>query len=71
MKSKVLTVSEYENAKAAYEGAKASLEAAKQNLIGRNMVWHNHRHRLKKHRITWLKLLFIHRLMVWYLQIIY
>jgi HlyD family secretion protein len=33
-KSKVLTVSEYENAKAAYEGAKASLEAAKQNVIG-------------------------------------
>ncbi|WDF78759.1 efflux RND transporter periplasmic adaptor subunit [Mucilaginibacter sp. KACC 22773] len=33
-KNKVLTVSEYENAKAAYEGAKASLEAAKQNVIG-------------------------------------
>ncbi|WP_295720970.1 efflux RND transporter periplasmic adaptor subunit [Mucilaginibacter sp.] len=33
-KNKVLTVSEYENAKAAFEGAKASLEAAKQNVIG-------------------------------------
>ncbi|MDN3580742.1 efflux RND transporter periplasmic adaptor subunit [Mucilaginibacter flavus] len=33
-KNKVLTVSEYENARAAYEGAKASLEAAKQNVIG-------------------------------------
>jgi len=31
---KVLTVSEFENAKAAYEGAKASLEAAKQNVVG-------------------------------------
>ncbi|HEY9195459.1 MAG TPA: efflux RND transporter periplasmic adaptor subunit [Mucilaginibacter sp.] len=33
-KNKVLTVSEYENAKAAYENAKAALEAAKQNVIG-------------------------------------
>ena len=33
-KNKVLTVSEYENAKAAFEGAKASFEAAKQNVIG-------------------------------------
>jgi HlyD family secretion protein len=31
---KVLTISEFENAKAAYEGAKASLEAAKQNVVG-------------------------------------
>jgi HlyD family secretion protein len=31
---KVLTVSEFENAKAAYEGAKASFEAAKQNVVG-------------------------------------
>ncbi|SDF35799.1 HlyD family secretion protein [Mucilaginibacter pineti] len=33
-KNKVLTISEFENAKAAYEGAKASYEAAKQNVIG-------------------------------------
>jgi HlyD family secretion protein len=33
-KNKVLTISEYENAKATYEGAKASFEAAKQNVIG-------------------------------------
>jgi HlyD family secretion protein len=32
--NKVLTVSEFENAKAAYEGAKASFEAAKQSVIG-------------------------------------
>jgi HlyD family secretion protein len=32
--SKVLTVSEYDNAKASYENAKASLEAAKQNVVG-------------------------------------
>ncbi|MEN0055895.1 MAG: efflux RND transporter periplasmic adaptor subunit [Mucilaginibacter sp.] len=32
--SKVLTVSEYDNAKASYENAKASLEAARQNLVG-------------------------------------
>lgn len=31
---KVLTISEFENAKASYEGAKASLEAAKQNVVG-------------------------------------
>jgi HlyD family secretion protein len=31
---KVLTISEFENAKATYEGAKASLEAAKQNVVG-------------------------------------
>jgi HlyD family secretion protein len=31
---KVLTISEFENAKAAYEGARASLEAAKQNVVG-------------------------------------
>lgn len=31
---KVLTISEFENAKAAYDGAKASLEAAKQNVVG-------------------------------------
>ncbi|WP_419699774.1 efflux RND transporter periplasmic adaptor subunit [Mucilaginibacter sp. NFX135] len=33
-KNKVLTVSEFDNAKASYEGAKASLEAARQNLVG-------------------------------------
>ncbi|WP_183564668.1 efflux RND transporter periplasmic adaptor subunit [Mucilaginibacter sp. SP1R1] len=33
-KNKVLTASEYDNAKASYEGAKASLEAAKQNVVG-------------------------------------
>ncbi|MFA6085409.1 efflux RND transporter periplasmic adaptor subunit [Mucilaginibacter sp.] len=33
---KVLTVAEFEQAKANYEGAKASLEAAKQNVIGSN-----------------------------------
>lgn len=32
--NKVLTASEYDNAKASYEGAKASLEAAKQNVVG-------------------------------------
>jgi len=32
--NKVLTASEYDNAKASYEGAKAALEAAKQNVIG-------------------------------------
>ncbi|RYZ99747.1 MAG: efflux RND transporter periplasmic adaptor subunit [Sphingobacteriaceae bacterium] len=32
--AKVLTVAEFEKAKADYEGAKASLEAAKQNVIG-------------------------------------
>ncbi|MEO3405242.1 efflux RND transporter periplasmic adaptor subunit [Mucilaginibacter sp. CAU 1740] len=31
---KVLTVSEFENAKASYENAKAALEAAKQNVVG-------------------------------------
>lgn len=31
---KVLTISEFENAKATYEGAKASFEAAKQNVVG-------------------------------------
>ena len=33
---KVLTVAEFEAAKAGYEGAKASLEAARQNVIGSN-----------------------------------
>jgi HlyD family secretion protein len=33
-KNKVLTVAEFEQAKANYEGAKASLEAAKQNVVG-------------------------------------
>lgn len=32
--NKVLTVSEFENAKAAYENAKAALEAARQNVVG-------------------------------------
>ena len=32
--NKVLTVSEFENAKASYENAKAALEAAKQNVVG-------------------------------------
>src|SRR5882757_8111264 len=32
--NKVLTASEFDNAKASYEGAKAALEAAKQNVIG-------------------------------------
>jgi HlyD family secretion protein len=32
--NKVLTASEYDNAKASYEGAKASFEAAKQSVIG-------------------------------------
>jgi HlyD family secretion protein len=32
--NKVLTASEYDNAKASYEGAKAALEAAKQNVVG-------------------------------------
>ncbi|MDR6942802.1 efflux RND transporter periplasmic adaptor subunit [Mucilaginibacter pocheonensis] len=32
--NKVLTASEYDNAKASYEGAKASLEAARQNVVG-------------------------------------
>src|ERR1700744_3636665 len=34
--NKVLTVAEFEAAKASYEGAKAALEAAKQNLVGAN-----------------------------------
>lgn len=32
--NKVLTISEFENAKASYENAKAALEAAKQNVVG-------------------------------------
>jgi HlyD family secretion protein len=34
--NKVLTVAEFEAAKASYEGAKAALEAARQNVIGSN-----------------------------------